>query len=92
MVAKTAVKSTRNSEETMTTRPDFAPLVLQLANHVARRPPVDAPSVVLADGTAEFVVNGLWGDVKAAVKKPSGGEPTRQPEMKACRCAQRSEP
>jgi hypothetical protein len=57
------------------TRPDFAPLVLQLANHVARRPPVDAPSVVLADGTADFTVNGLWGDVKAGVKKPSGGDP-----------------
>jgi hypothetical protein len=54
------------------TRPDFAPLVMQLANHVARRPPVDGPSVVLADGTAEFAVNGLWGDVKAEVKTPSG--------------------
>jgi len=31
---------------------------MQLANHVARRPPVDGPSVVLADGTAEFAVNG----------------------------------
>ena len=48
---------------------------MQLANHVARRPPVDAPAVVLADGTAEFVVNGLWGDVQAEVKKPSGGDP-----------------
>jgi von Willebrand factor type A domain/Aerotolerance regulator N-terminal len=54
------------------TRPDFAPLAMQLANHVARRPPVDGPSVVLADGTAEFAVNGLWGDVKAEVKTPSG--------------------
>ena len=53
-------------------RKDFTPLVMQLANHVARRPPVDAPSVVLADGTAEFTVNGLWGDVKAEVKTPSG--------------------
>ena len=57
------------------TRPDFTPLVMQLANHAARRQPVDGPTVVLADGTAEFVVNGLWGDVKAAVKKPSGGDP-----------------
>ena len=57
------------------TRKDFTPLVMQLANHVARRPPVDAPAVVLADGAAEFVVNGLWGDVRAEVKKPSGGDP-----------------
>ncbi len=57
------------------TRKDFTPLVMQLANHVARRPPVDAPAVVLADGAAEFVVNGSWGDVQAEVKKPSGGDP-----------------
>ena len=54
------------------TRPDFAPLVMQLANHVARRPPVDGPAVVLADGTADFAVSGLWGDVKAEVKTPAG--------------------
>ena len=53
-------------------RKDFTPLMMQLANHVARRPPVNAPSVALADGTAEFTVNGLWGDVKANVKTPSG--------------------
>ena len=45
---------------------------MQLANQVARRPPVDGPSVVLADGTAEFAVNGSWGDVKAEVKTPAG--------------------
>jgi von Willebrand factor type A domain/Aerotolerance regulator N-terminal len=54
------------------TRPDFAPLVMQLANHVARRPPVDGPSAASTDGIAEFTVNGLWGDVKAEIKTPSG--------------------
>ena len=57
------------------TRKDFTPLLMQLANHVARRPSVDAPAVVAADGAAEFVVNGLWGDVRAEVKKPGGGDP-----------------
>jgi hypothetical protein len=54
------------------TRPDFTPLVMQLANHVARRPGAEAPSAVSADGAAEFSVSGAWGDVAATVKTPSG--------------------
>ena len=50
--------------------PDFTPLIMQLAHHVARRPAVEAPTVVLADGEADFAVDGRWGDVRAAVTKP----------------------
>ena len=73
------------------TRKDFTPLVMQLANHVARRPPVDAPSVVLADGTAEFAVNGLWGDVKAEVKNAVGpADEPRNSSATARGCSARS--
>jgi hypothetical protein len=52
------------------TRPDFTPFLMQLAGHAARRSAVDAPTVVLADGEANFKVDRQWGEVKAEVKKP----------------------
>ncbi len=69
------------------TRKDFTPLVMQLANHVARRPPVDAPAVVLADGDG-----GVRGQRPVGRRASRGQEAERRrPDPGAVR-AQRAAP
>jgi hypothetical protein len=53
-------------------KPDFVPLVLRLAEHVAHRPEVEVSPVVVADGTAEVAVSNTWSPAEAAVKDPAG--------------------
>ncbi len=51
-------------------KPEFVPLVLRLTSHVERRPEVEAPPVVPADGVAEVSVTGAWAPVTGKVTAP----------------------
>lgn len=53
-------------------KPDFVPLVLRLAGHVAHRPEVEVSPVVVADGGAEISVSNAWSPAEARVKDPAG--------------------
>jgi hypothetical protein len=51
---------------------NFWPLVTELVNHARHRPEVEGPSVVRADGSAEFVVSGGWNSATGTVTDPNG--------------------
>ena len=63
----------RTRVEQPAAKPEFVPLVLRLVGHVQHRPEVEAPSVVPADGVAEFSVTAAWTrDAQASVTDPAG--------------------
>jgi hypothetical protein len=53
-------------------KPEFVPLVLRMISHVKRLNDVNAPSVVPADGTAEFVVSQHWAPASGKVTDIAG--------------------
>lgn len=53
-------------------KPEFVPFVLRMISHVKRRADVDGPSVVPADGTAEFAVAQHWAPASGKVTDDSG--------------------
>jgi hypothetical protein len=54
------------------TKPDFVPLVLRLAEYVARRPEARVSPVVAAGGAAELTVSAAWSPAEATVRDPAG--------------------
>jgi len=53
-------------------KPEFVPLVLRMISHVKRSNDIDGPSVVAADGTAEFVVAPHWAPAAGKVTDIAG--------------------
>ncbi|MDA1054282.1 MAG: VWA domain-containing protein [Planctomycetota bacterium] len=53
-------------------KPEFVPLVLRMVSHVKRLSDVNGPSVVPADGTAEFVVSQQWAPASGKVTDIAG--------------------
>jgi hypothetical protein len=53
-------------------KPEFVPLVLRMIGHVKRLDDVNGPSVVPADGVAEFVVSQHWAPASGKVTDISG--------------------
>ncbi|MCH2126500.1 MAG: VWA domain-containing protein [Pirellulaceae bacterium] len=53
-------------------RPEFVPMVLRMISYAKRAAEVEGPSVVAADGSAEFVVNQKWAPVSANVIDSNG--------------------
>lgn len=53
-------------------KPEFVPLVLRMISHVKRLNDVNGPSVVPADGVAEFVVSQQWAPASGKVTDISG--------------------
>lgn len=53
-------------------KPEFVPLVLRMVSHVAQRPALDAPSVVLPDGKAEISVTADWEPAAGKVTDAAG--------------------
>lgn len=53
-------------------KPEFVPLVLRMISHVKRLNDVNGPSVVPADGTAEFVVSQQWAPASGKVTDIQG--------------------
>ncbi len=53
-------------------KPEFVPLVLQMINHAKRRAELDAPTVVLPEGSAEITVTAAWNPLTATVTDPAG--------------------
>ncbi|MBP87070.1 MAG: hypothetical protein CMJ64_10200 [Planctomycetaceae bacterium] len=53
-------------------KPEFVPLVLRMISHVKRLNDVNAPSVVPADGIAEFVVSQHWAPASGKVTDIAG--------------------
>ncbi|MBI5761560.1 MAG: VWA domain-containing protein [Planctomycetales bacterium] len=53
-------------------KPEFVPLVLRMVSHVAQRPALDAPSVVLPEAKAEISVTGDWEPAAGKVTNAAG--------------------
>lgn len=53
-------------------KPEFVPLVLRMISHVKRLNDVNGPSVVPADGVAEFVVSQQWAPASGKVTDIAG--------------------
>jgi len=53
-------------------RPEFVPLVLRMVAHVKRSADLEGPSVVPADGAAEFIVDKSWAPASAKVTDIAG--------------------
>jgi hypothetical protein len=53
-------------------KPEFVPLVVRMIGHVKRRSDVEGPSVVPAEGSAEFVVNQAWAPASGKVTDIAG--------------------
>jgi hypothetical protein len=49
---------------------EFVPLMLQIVRYAQKRPDVEAPSIVLADQTAEFSISTSWLPAKGIVTSP----------------------
>ncbi len=53
-------------------KPEFVPLVLRMVGHVKRAADLEGPSVVPADGSAEFIVSQSWAPASAKVTDIAG--------------------